>query len=189
MITHTICSYWIPSQTRTRTPAFWGYPLPPHDYPLYWVILDPKSKEDKVKNLKNLPKLRVDTILSTDRQTDRLTDGRTDWTIHRAAWSQLKICRESRHFQFICWCWREWDVTSGTLAMAAIVRLFVDSQRLIARSQNRTKCVKYVWLSYPTCSVCETTSAHLLLPMLISEVRCHAQLHKIFWPMWFLSTI
>ena len=34
--------------------------------------------------------------------------------------------------------------------MAAIVRLFVDSQRLIARSQNRTKCVKYVWLSYPT---------------------------------------
>ena len=34
--------------------------------------------------------------------------------------------------------------------MAAIVRLFVDSQRLIARSQNRTKCVNYVWLSYPT---------------------------------------
>ena len=31
-----------------------------------------------------------------------------------------------------------------------IVRLFVDSQRLIARSQNWTKCVKYVWLSYPT---------------------------------------
>ena len=28
--------------------------------------------------------------------------------------------------------------------------LFVDSQRLIALSQNRTKCVKYVWLSYPT---------------------------------------
>ena len=29
-------------------------------------------------------------------------------------------------------------------------RLFVDSQMLIARSQNWTKCVKYVWLSYPT---------------------------------------
>ena len=25
----------------TRTPAFWGYPSPPHDYPYYWVILDP----------------------------------------------------------------------------------------------------------------------------------------------------
>ena len=39
----------------TRTPAFWGYPPPPHDYPFHWVILDPKSKEDKVKvtNLKN----------------------------------------------------------------------------------------------------------------------------------------
>ena len=60
-----------------------------------------------------------------------------------------KICRESRHFQFICWCWSECDVTTGTLAMAAIVRLFVDSQRLIARNENRTKCVKYVWLSYP----------------------------------------
>ena len=23
----------------TRTPAFWGYPLLPHDYPHYWVIL------------------------------------------------------------------------------------------------------------------------------------------------------
>ena len=44
----------------TRTPAFWGYPSP-HDYPYYWVILDPKSKEDKVKvtNLKNLPKLQI----------------------------------------------------------------------------------------------------------------------------------
>ena len=42
----------------TRAPAFWGYPSLPHDYPYYWVILDPKSKEDKVKvtNLKNLPK-------------------------------------------------------------------------------------------------------------------------------------
>ena len=41
--------------------AFWGYPSPPHDYPYYWVILDPKSKEDKVKvtNLKNLPKLVI----------------------------------------------------------------------------------------------------------------------------------
>ena len=39
----------------TRRPSFWGYPLPPHDYPCHWVILDPKSKEDKVKvtNLKN----------------------------------------------------------------------------------------------------------------------------------------
>ena len=34
--------------------------------------------------------------------------------------------------------------------MAAIVRLFVDSLRLIAQSQNRTKCLKYVWLSYST---------------------------------------
>ena len=45
----------------TRAPAFWGYPPLPHEYPYYWVILDPKSKEDKVKvtNLKNLPKLQI----------------------------------------------------------------------------------------------------------------------------------
>ena len=44
----------------TRTPAFWGYPPPPHDYPFYWVILDPKSEEDKVKvtNLKSSPKFQ-----------------------------------------------------------------------------------------------------------------------------------
>ena len=40
---------------------FWGYPLPPHDYSYHQVILDPKSKEDKVKvtNLKNLPKFQI----------------------------------------------------------------------------------------------------------------------------------
>ena len=53
-----------PTRT-TRMPAFWGYPPPPHDYPYHWVILDPKSKEDKVKvtNLKNLPKFQIFWIL------------------------------------------------------------------------------------------------------------------------------
>ena len=51
-----------PELTRTtRTPAFWGYPLLPNDYPYHWVILDPKSKEDKVKvtNLKNSLKFQI----------------------------------------------------------------------------------------------------------------------------------
>ena len=46
-------------ETRTtRKPAFWGYPPPPHDYTYHWVILDPKSKDDKFKvtNFKNSPK-------------------------------------------------------------------------------------------------------------------------------------
>ena len=49
-----------PTRT-TRMPALWGYPPPPHDYPYHWVILDPKSKEDKVKvtNLKNSPKFQM----------------------------------------------------------------------------------------------------------------------------------
>ena len=67
----------LPATTRTtRTPAFWGYPPPPHDCPYYWpvhigsqvksidqFILDSKSKQDKVKftNLKNLPKLQIFT--------------------------------------------------------------------------------------------------------------------------------
>ena len=36
-------------------------PPPPHDYPYHWVILDPKSKEDKVKvtNLKKSPKFQT----------------------------------------------------------------------------------------------------------------------------------
>ena len=54
--------YTITLKTRTtRTPAFWGYPPPPHDYPYHWVILDPKSKAEKVKvtNLKNSPKFQM----------------------------------------------------------------------------------------------------------------------------------
>ena len=45
----------------TRTPAFWGYPPPPHDYPYHWVILDPKSKDDQVKvtKFKNSPKFQI----------------------------------------------------------------------------------------------------------------------------------
>ena len=45
----------------TRTPVFWGHPLLPHDHPYHWVLLDPKSKEDKVKvtNLKNSSKLLI----------------------------------------------------------------------------------------------------------------------------------
>ena len=47
------------SKRATRMPAFWGYPPPPHDYPYYWFILDSKSKQDKVTNLKNLPKIQI----------------------------------------------------------------------------------------------------------------------------------
>ena len=42
-------------------PAFWEHPRLLHDYPYYWFISDPKSKQDKVKftNLKNLPKILI----------------------------------------------------------------------------------------------------------------------------------
>ena len=56
---HRISLRRCPTPTRTtRTPSFWGYPPPSHDYPHHWVILDPKSKKDKVKvtNFKKLPK-------------------------------------------------------------------------------------------------------------------------------------
>ena len=61
-----VLDYWGKVQnfkTRTtRTPAFWGYPrrfMITHTSD-YWVILDPKSKDDKVKvtNLKILPKFQ-----------------------------------------------------------------------------------------------------------------------------------
>ena len=38
-------SAWSVSTRTTRTPAFWEYPPPPHDYPYYWFISDPKSKK------------------------------------------------------------------------------------------------------------------------------------------------
>ena len=99
---------WFQFTTRTtRTPAFWGYPLPPHDYLYYWVILDPKSKDDKVKvtNLKKFAKTLHTThllglldkmckyemdptsIVEDTEQTPydsvhRLTDGQGETSIH-----------------------------------------------------------------------------------------------------------
>ena len=90
---------------------------PLHDYPYYWFILDPKSKQDKVKvtNLKNLPKLLLDkmckyemdlasivedtgrsrfcpqvTILSMGVQTDGRTDRRTRWNQYTPLSTSLK---------------------------------------------------------------------------------------------------
>ena len=103
---------------KTKTPAFWGYPPPPHDYPYHWVILDAKSKEDKVKvtNLKNFWILKralhathllkllnkmckyemdpMSIVEDTERtqfcpQADRRTDGRKDGqTDRRTRWYQ-----------------------------------------------------------------------------------------------------
>ena len=55
LIMSELISVWI------KLEQLWGYPPPPHDYPYHWVILDPKSKEDKVKvtNLKNSPKFCI----------------------------------------------------------------------------------------------------------------------------------
>ena len=55
-----------PIQSRTtRSLRSEDTPPPPNDYPYHWVILDPKSKEDKVKvtNLKNLPKFQTDKVI------------------------------------------------------------------------------------------------------------------------------
>ena len=72
----------------TRTPAFWGYPPPPHDYPYHQVILDPKSKEEKVKvtNLKNSPKFQIFEFWNKH------------YTIH-AFWSCLIRCANMK------WIW------------------------------------------------------------------------------------
>ena len=57
------------------------------------------------------------------------------------------ICRVSRRFQFFV------GVEASATWHPGLSQwrpLFVDSQGQVVRSQNRTKCVKYVWLSYPT---------------------------------------
>ena len=43
----------------TRTPAFWRYPPPPHDYPHFWDILDPKSKQGKSEGFESCDRLIV----------------------------------------------------------------------------------------------------------------------------------
>ena len=86
MITHTIESYWIPSQKMTKSKLqifeFWNGHYTRHTFwsclircanmkwirwvllkiqSYHWVILDPKPKDDKVKvtNFKNSPKFQI----------------------------------------------------------------------------------------------------------------------------------
>ena len=47
----------------------------------------------------------------------------------------------NRDTQFICWCWSECDVTSGTLAVAAIVRIVCwQSEAGCAESKSDQMC-------------------------------------------------
>ena len=86
----------------TKTPAFWGYPPLPHDYSYYWVIMDPKSKEDKVKviNLKNLPKCQF--FLFWNKL----------YTWH-TLWSCLITCANMKWSDEYCWRYRP-DPTLST---------------------------------------------------------------------------
>ena len=80
-------------KTRTiRTSAFWGYPPPPHDYPYYWFILNPKLKQDKLKvtNLKNLPKLQICEIWKT-------------LYMRHTFWSCLIRCVNMKWIQWVLW--------------------------------------------------------------------------------------
>ena len=47
---------------------FWGYLPPPHDYPYYWFILDPKSKEDKYSLLMHRIKMKSPAIFLWNQQ-------------------------------------------------------------------------------------------------------------------------
>ena len=63
-IPHIIAALLLIKTRTTRTPAFWGYPLWPHDYPYYWpvhfesqvhttdqFISDPKSKQGESRKI------------------------------------------------------------------------------------------------------------------------------------------
>ena len=61
-------------------PLFWEYPLLPHDFPYYWFILDPKSKQNKVKvtNVKKLPKIKIfEFCKKLDKMLDKMCEYET----------------------------------------------------------------------------------------------------------------
>ena len=78
-----VCALAMKTRT-TRTPAFWGYPPPPHDYPCYWpvhfesqvhtidqFISDPKSKQgESWKIRKHCEKLKFfNFVINLTRDT------------------------------------------------------------------------------------------------------------------------
>ena len=70
MIIHTIESYWNPSQKKTLSTllSHIGSQVKRRHYPHYWVILDPKSKEDIIHTIESywIPsqKKTLSTLLS-----------------------------------------------------------------------------------------------------------------------------
>ena len=64
---HHGCKELIKTRT-TRTPTFWGYPPPPHDYPHYWVILDPKSKNNWSRTENVTERTRFSKSRSNDQE-------------------------------------------------------------------------------------------------------------------------
>ena len=129
----TISNAFSQIKTRTtRTPAFWGYPQPPHDYPYHWVILDPKSKEDKVKvtNLKNSPKFQI--FFNFEISIKRYTPS-------EVAWWDVQIWNGSDEY---CWRYRADTILSTDGKADTILSTDGEMER---RTDEQTDKVKQVY--------------------------------------------
>ena len=63
----------ITGKTTTRTPAFCGYPPPPHDYPHYWVMLLSQNKVEWLWRYRSRSKVATcDTYSPCSRAGDHL---------------------------------------------------------------------------------------------------------------------
>ena len=86
-----------------------------------------------------------------------------------------EIYRLSWQLPFFGWCWSECDVTYGILAMAAIVWLFVDSRRQIARSQNRSRMCE-IRLTKLSCAAQQVGIVHFYAVTEIKGLSC-----RLWW--------
>ena len=129
----------IHSQTRTtRTPAFWGYLPPPHDYPYHWVILDPKSKEDKVK------------VTNLTRQIWGIWKLRPAYSPKRPIWVKIGDVLSRVTLKFDGWPWKTighlfFAVSSFVQHFIAIVEFKLELQSGNAQFESNSTISRAMW--------------------------------------------
>ena len=106
--------------------------------------------------------------------TDRQTDGQTDWTIHRAAWSQLKIWETTSVHKYLLpfnalstdtWPWQPfWKMPSKCVTSSRLSNVYLSLKKkchpVLCELPNHLHWVsiqlrgfdKEEWLSCMTCS-------------------------------------
>ena len=105
-------------------------------WPFAWTSLQPMAITPEKFVMIRLREHSQKGVTDRQTETDRRMDGRTDWTIHRASWSQLKIILLSRgqplQVQSFVWQQRAYPPFTNFITMGSqlVQALFADHRSM-----------------------------------------------------------